>query len=452
MASSVRPAESPSIDPPGADYRLGYIELDEQGWLWGQKGQQILQVQHLIDQESGLVDPAKGVRGVILVAFVHGWKNNAAVGNPNVESFKTTLAALAKTEKEHNKEHPRPVIGVYIGWPGLRADVEPLRELSFYSRKNVGDRVGYLGGVTEVLCRLEKIHDAINAAREKESPDSPRSFFLVVGHSFGAQVVYDSLSSVLTSRVVASAVGVNPKFYRAAPADANASSSSFVHQKPADDQPVRPFGDLILLLNPAFEADRYHNLLKLSQQFDYPAEQRPVFAVFQSETDWATRYVFPFGRTFGALLEHYRDDDLQETQYRANHHTIPWTDELVTHELLTEEEAAGEKPAVAAKATRSHALADQGTDSPEHWRRVLRDWGPATRADELRLSHCVLIPVKADSDGKLVPIKPNPKEWTPFYVVRVRPSLMDGHSDIWENPRFHDFLAKFVAISLPTKS
>lgn len=46
---------------------------------------------------------------------------------------------IAKDERAANPTNPRKVVGVYIAWPGLSADVEALETLSFYSRKNAGD-------------------------------------------------------------------------------------------------------------------------------------------------------------------------------------------------------------------------------------------------------------------------------------------------------------------------
>ena len=37
--------------------------------------------------------------------------------------------------------------------------------------------------------------------------------------------------------------------------------------------------------------------------------------------------------------------------------------------------------------------------------------------------------------------------WTPFYVVKVKRSQVDGHSDIWR-AEFRKFLAQFITISL----
>jgi len=423
----------------GPGYSLGFVELDEQGWVWGQKGQQMLQVQHLIAKNAHLLDNAPHTAsGIILVAFVHGWKNNAAPDNDNVGHFEEILATIARNEGAAHPDKPRPVVGVYIGWPGLSATVEPFLEMSFYSRKNTADRVGYLGGVTEILCRLEKLHETINASL---AADSSRSFFVVAGHSFGAQVVYDALSSVMTQRVVAARVAVDVKLHRSEFVDADNQASFTVRQRPVDDQPVKPFGDLVLLINPAFEAERYHNLRKLSEQFEYPSAQRPVFAVFSSDTDSATHFWFPIGRYLSTLFERYRDDALHDEQRDGDHHTIPWTESFVTHHLETEADAhadAAKQGAGPARLLLSAAGVD--TDSPGYLRQASVDWNTQTRSAVLELSHCVLTPVD-----------PNPDRWTPFYVVRVRPSLINGHSDIWEKP-FEAFIAKFIAISVPAKS
>ena len=116
-------------------------------------------------------DPSrKTARAIILVAFVHGWQNNADPDRQNnTQEFKAMLANLAEEERAKHQQDARKIVGVYIGWPGLSADVQPFQDASFYSRKNTGDRVGYYGGVTEVLSRLESLNDSIKMCiRDRE--------------------------------------------------------------------------------------------------------------------------------------------------------------------------------------------------------------------------------------------------------------------------------------------
>jgi len=397
-------------------YDVGYVEFDEQGWFWmpdngtddiGHR-EQVLKVQDMIVEAAQYEPSKRTAKAIILVAFVHGWQNNADPDRQNnTQEFKGMLANLAKEERAKNP-YPRKVVGVYIGWPGLSADVQPLQDMSFYSRKNTGDRVGYYGGVTEVLSRLESLNDSINESLPKGATPS---FYVVVGHSFGAQVVYDSLMQVVTQRVAERKV---TKYLEAPSPGMRAALAPNLKQgrePPPGGEALQPFGDLVVLINPAFEGERYFNLKTFTEQFVYPTEQRPVLAIFCSETDVDTRTFFPIGRFVSTFFDRYRDDSLGSLQHESNLHTIPWTDEFVTHQLVTLDEyvKAGGTPPPA--------------DAP---------WNETTRVGPWNSGAAVLYP-KPGATGP----------WTPFYVVKVDKVLIDGHTDIWREP-FMDFLERFI--------
>jgi hypothetical protein len=398
-------------------YDAGYVEFDEQGWFWrpyngandvGHR-EQVLQVQDMIAKAAAYNPVTHTAKGIILVAFVHGWMNNADPDEPNnTQQFKTLLSNLAKEEKAKRPTDARRVVGVYIGWPGLSAK-GLLSYFTFYSRKNAGDRVGNYGGVTEVLSRLESMNDTINESLPKEST---ASFFVVVGHSFGAQVVYDSLMQIMTQRVAENKVR---KYFEMPSPDLRDKSDAKLHQgreQTHQGDTIEPFGDLVVLLNPAFEGERYFNLKAFTEEFRYPAAQRPVLGIFLSETDTATGYFFPLGRHVSTFFDRYRDDSLGSLQHEANLHTIPWTDPFVTHRLVTLDEylKSGKTP--------------PPPDQP---------WDETTRREPWNSGAAVLYPTTGPNDP-----------WTPFYVVRVDKVLMDGHGDIWRDP-FMDFLDKFIA-------
>lgn len=431
------------------DYSIGFVELDEQGWLWSQpdsdryRGSQLLEVQHRISDEAHLTaDAPHSARGIILVTFVHGWKNNGrdvpqGSDENDVGKFREMLESLARQQNQLPADQQRKVVGVYVGWPGLSATIEPFKELSFYSRKNAGDRVGYYNGVTEVLCTLEKLHRTIN---ESLAPGAPASCFVTVGHSFGAQVVYDSVSQILMQRLVEIGVGPKIKFEREDVPDGVTGAGHATRQVIPVKNTLQPFGDLVVLINPAFEAERYENLWRLSRQFTYPnGEQRPVFAIFSSEGDWATHIFFPLGRFTSTLFERYRDDSLHDEQKQANHHTIPWIDRYVTHYLKADGERAKEDWANATPPHEIASISKNGadTDSLDWLAYVTAHWNHDTRAGTLDLAHCTLIPKEAA-----------PNLWTPFYVVRVSQTLVKDHSDIWRDG-FREFLVKFIEAENP---
>ena len=67
-------------------------------------------------------------------------------------------------------------------------------------------------------------------------------------------------------------------------------------------QPLRGFGDLTVLLNPALEALQYHRIHQLSERLEYDRRQTPLLLVLSAENDFARRAFFPIGRWLDALF------------------------------------------------------------------------------------------------------------------------------------------------------
>ncbi len=174
---------------------------------------------------------------------------------------------------------PREVAGVYLGWRGGSVTVPLLENLTFWDRKNTAQKVGH-GGVTEVLSRLE----LIKQDKESTDPGHSRTRLVVVGHSFGGAVVSTALAQVLESRFVQT---IGP---------AGVQSD------------VAGFADLVVLINPAFEAMQFSPLSDMAtERGTYFASQLPVVLELTSEADYATRYAFPAGRWLSTRFEKTRD-------------------------------------------------------------------------------------------------------------------------------------------------
>src|SRR5690349_15591799 len=121
------------------DYKLGFVEFDDQGWFWDRT--QLEKVQQMIREEAGIDDPSSTPQGIILVAFVHGWKHNADATDTNVMAMREVLTQLRLSEKAQEDHAPRKVVGVYVAWRGLSETIEPLKELSFWGRKETAHEV-----------------------------------------------------------------------------------------------------------------------------------------------------------------------------------------------------------------------------------------------------------------------------------------------------------------------
>ena len=141
---------------------------------------------------------------------------------------------LSAIEHTHSGE-PRRVAGIYVGWRGESIDLPPFNYLTFWDRKNTAQDVGYLG-ISELLVKLEEIANVNNVMH----PDL-KNRLVIIGHSFGGAVVFSATSQILASRFVDSQEG------KAFTGDAGG------------------FGDLVVLLNPAFEALRYAPFYDMAQ-------------------------------------------------------------------------------------------------------------------------------------------------------------------------------------------
>lgn len=371
---------------------LGFVEFDDQGAYWDRpRSLQVLERLAAEVQDNS----------VILVAFAHGWKHNARASDQNLESVLSVLAGLARFEAciaEEFRAKPRSVVGVYLGWRGGTLRLPGLKELTFWGRKKVAHKVGE-SAVQDVMLRLEQLYlskrlqesDGKRSAGERQ-----RSFFISLGHSFGGALLFSALNPMLLNRAY--------------------------EQARRDDDFEPGFGDLIVLVNPAFEARRFTELAELASERAGAVDDRPpVLATFSSEADWATRYAFPIGRWLGTLSQRYGAEPGQRVK---NINTLGHYRPYITHRL---------------EAKPSQTTPCAVSDSP----------GPVTRSravDDVQRVYRQLKPggVTELSNADLKPVEDSRLPTAgPYIVVEVARDFIDGHSD-FANPRFQQFLIEFL--------
>lgn len=384
------------------EFLLGFVEVDDQGQLRDR-----LQMNALMDSVYRLSSDDD----VLLNVFVHGWHHNAAPGDSNIEGFKETLAKLSQIEHEYAKDKPRKVIGIYVGWQGESIDFPGLRYVTFWDRKNTAENVGYLG-ISELLLRLEQVTHVKKTQRIEDEKKSgltaagdnslqqSSSRLVIIGHSFGGAVVYNAASQILASRFVNSKIG---KSYVGA---------------------VEGFGDLVVLLNPAFEATQFAPLYDLAQsRCSYRFSKRPRLAILTSETDYATKYAFWAGRVFSTLWETHNTIERKECggkrklimdEGEADRNTVGHFAPLLTHELSkTKVQYKVAKP-------RPQELAALWQQQKE---------GKAMRYGNTELTHL----------GKTEP-------HNPYLNILVHSDVMDGHNDIFGDD-LTDFIRMLILLS-----
>jgi hypothetical protein len=301
----------------------------------------------------------------IIVVYVHGWKHNAEDDkDTDWESFGHVLHDLGAAEEKSSG--PRQVVGIYVGWNGKATAVPVFEELSFWSRKGAADRLTQAAAITKFLGALK---------HTRELAKQPRDLVVFIGHSFGARILFSATSSLLLYESQMKHPGAPGLAYE-------------VIKGPAD---------IIILLNPAFEALRYtafNALRRYKETFSSP--QHPLLLTIATDNDWATALAFPLGQWFGLEMRSRQRSTLGN--YTA----------YFTHELSFEATQTSEAP-------------KQGAEF----------WYDNFCYDGI----CMRKKVKSGMNH----IPPG----NPFIVATTSKAVLDGHNGIWKEA-FLRWLNAFV--------
>jgi hypothetical protein len=203
-AAVVSPAIIPTPKPASTeDLKLGFVEFDDMGELWepcpslnaGTECELSRVLALVRNEKQGACGTGNCWRDVVVVVFVHGWKNDASPYNEshkNLYAFKKVLGQLARQERmtaNSTGRSPHAYIGIYVAWRGqvLAGDLFA----TFWNRR---DAAGRIAGPAF----SEAIYRVISTSKQ----DSPATKVIVVGHSFGARILENSISEVFISLVL----------------------------------------------------------------------------------------------------------------------------------------------------------------------------------------------------------------------------------------------------------
>ena len=373
-------------------YHLGFIEFDDRGQTKDRN-----QLNFLLDT----LEEMTGDQNTLILTFIHGWHNNASKESSNVMSFRKLLRNLAHHEMERcagNTCQPYKIFGVYIGWEGESIRIPLLKEFTFWKRKQVAHQVGSQG-VTEVLLKLEQL---VNTNRADDSEYHTK--IVAIGHSFGGAVLYGSLQQVLTDRFI-SMQQANPPL----PEPQNTNQSAL-------------FGELVVLINPAFEAIRFSNLYDLSQHDCCDYERvLPNLIILTSESDLATRYLFPLGRKVSTIINRYPE---------LRRHTCTGNGRVERIIKTADADATAIGHYSPYWTHRLHMATE-----PVHKGLKMDDWLNQKYQNTLDLGFSRLEHLGYTSPRN------------PFLNIYVDRSLIDGHNDIWDMPLIN-FLMCMISLKI----
>jgi hypothetical protein len=429
------------------DVRLGFLEADDRGWM-----RDTMQASVLLDSLQAL----HARSNVVVVVYAHGWRHNASSKDADVQSFQATLRHLARQLHSHELEERRAelfhdpkmtVFGIYIGWrgkawPELGRYVPVLGPalidwpvyLTTFGRKASSEVVGH-GDVRMFLLRLDDMHREINdEARQLGSHVRPIGL-VVVGHSYGGQMVFDALgerieaamATAITGDVGRTSSGLSERIYPASP---------LVPRQRCLRQ-VRGVGDLVVLINPAIEASAYRRIDGLVRSTRFRPDQLPVLITVSAEDDGARKQVFPFMRR----LQHAGEASLGRAQQELERSALGVVDAQVTNDLLLSDRTP---------ANRSHAkrrVIDGGRDVLQTSYSNVR---PPSLVNSYQLAHPDSCPPTTPlfEDRSIGIVRMRPDETTsariiPALVIRSSRDIIGGHSDFFR-AEFVNWLTSYI--------
>lgn len=338
--------------------------------------------------------------GGSVIVYVHGWHHSAEPGDENIKDF---LDSVSEAD-----QHPDTrAVGIYIGWRGDSISSSnwalrlPSYAFTFWDRKATAHAIGSGGGVSELFRKLSSIRANYD------------SRLVILGHSFGGAIVYSSVAQLLAEQISLDA----------APGDADERYSL--------SEGFRPVADLVVLLNPAFEAMRVAPLFTFARSNEYQEGLPPRLVMITSTADWATNIAFPIGRSLGTIFQGYPDSYSGKLNRRAIGHYAPY----ITHQLVVG--ACDNQPLMDHNQILS-ALNPEDT-------KAKNDNSICFPADNSERS---LILTRCDAqedcqkviDDHFITRGPTAEGYLPYRFpivnIRTNSSVIDGHNGIWgENIR-----------------
>lgn len=464
-------------------HELHFVEFDDQGWLFDSKGNEkdnVLseenpvscshsdpstkdgsgcekpktQIDHLMERLTYLIANEKEDLSIIL--YVHGWKHNAETNDSDVRKFRQLIAAMERIEDA--EANPRKVVGIYVGWHGKSWLLPGITQnLSFWSRKNAALRVSN-NSAKELFARLRAVQRFYNDKSISKgcASDNPSHLkgerckirTLMVGHSFGAWILYSAVSGPMIASLSARHDLKLPQDQlEKLPVEDAERVSDMLHREKAER-----VADMVVLINPAFEGSRYESLHHAAKLYSPQSYEPPMLVTITSKADWATKNTFPIGRFFNTLVEF---PITSETQKLAMRRTPGNIDAYLTHELSAVKKEQDTNPFCSSwiwpaeeenkvrtgPDIRHNKKVEQSNDSAFFQSKYLQK-GMLT--DNWERKFCGGVTLKHATNLKNIDNRPNSVVWN----IRTDESLIGDHNDIMRD-QFLDFVRQLYADTLP---
>ena len=306
-------------------------------------------------------------------------------GSADVGKFSDWLTEISRTQLIRDSGFH--LIGVYLGWRGEATTVPVVRYLTFFSRKAAAER----------LASNFDCYDAIAAVSQaaRESHQSDRQYTVLIGHSFGGLVV---------ERAVAHAINAE------------------MHGHAAADRSLP--ADLILTVNPASDSVLTRQMIAALYS-RHTEKSRPFLVSLTSTADAATGTAFPLSTSLAATTKVFNEVGVPGAEKRENERRFytatPGHNEfLINHETVKLPQTIQAPGGLDALQTNlSHNLAAE----------VFTTDGPNGTLDLWQIKRTGNVDV-------------------PYWDVKVDPSIIKDHGDIW-NPKAKAMMAAVFRMTNP---
>ena len=307
------------------------------------------------------------------------------VQSGDVEKFESLLTRLNRAPAIRAVGFQ--VVGIYLGWRGRLTTVPVLKEVSFWNRKATAER----------LASNYDCYDAIaSISEEARKHGKARNYTVLLGHSFGGLIVERSVAHA-----------VNAEIHGHADSD---------RSMPAD---------LMIAVNPASDSILARQMI--TALYSRKTENtRPLFVSITSTGDWATGTVFPIGTELTSMTKGF------------NKVRVPGPGDMLESERNFYTSTPGHNGVLINRATLDlHKTINSPQGHP---------------ALETNLEHNLAADVFAldGANGKLDlwQIKRIGGVDVPYWDVKVDPSIIANHGDLW-NERAEAMMAAIFRMSNP---
>ena len=405
----------------------------------------------------------------IVNLYIHGWNHSGAKGDSDLEAFENANRSLYRSQKALG-ENERDVVGIYVAWRG-RTLPGWFNYATFWDRKRVSEEVGR-GELANLIFRLETI------LKPDQKNENENGTLILVGHSFGASALYNMVQHELISR-----------FYNSLEEqqkDPNAKIKGFGDMIILLNPAIQA-----LRFTPLREAVYREGITRQKSQDNiFKNNLHPNLVVLSTENDFPVRRLFPFGRylaeaknyhgttyTYTNIKGDYEKTSLRKLnniaigQYAPYFTHWAWMDKQ--QEIKIDGEDAKPKAKTKFKKILGYPFSKIKKSNPEHEesaninaynclsdKNAVKDqpiqWLSKTIDQyentedfytvdktnnqdllKINITNNMNLPNIDKKDG-WKELEKNKTEMTwkrnPYWFVRVRKEIIDGHNGIWHRP------------------